>query len=79
MQWGGDAGAMFAKVIQKTNISDAIIKKAAELSGDKPIALATLMTAAAISAARAGAKVVLGDWGLTFIHICSILSNREER
>ena len=34
-------------------------------------------TAAAISAARAGAKVVLGDWGLTFIHICSILSNRE--
>lgn len=26
---------------------------------------------------RAGAKVVLGDWGLTFIHICSILSNRE--
>ena len=39
-------GAMFARVIQKTNISDAIIKKAAELSGDKPIALATLMTAA---------------------------------
>ncbi|WP_297967992.1 hypothetical protein [uncultured Anaerovibrio sp.] len=29
-----------------TNISDAIIKKAAELSGDTPIALATLMTAA---------------------------------
>lgn len=39
-------GSMFAKVIQKTNISDAIIKKAAELSGDKPIALAALMTAA---------------------------------
>ena len=39
-------GAMFAKVIQKTGISDEIIKKAAELSGDKPIAIAVLMTAA---------------------------------
>ena len=50
-------GSMFAKVIQKTNISDAIIKKAAELSGDKPIALATLMTAAT-------AFVFLGMTGL---------------
>ena len=39
-------GSMFAKVVQKTGISDAIIKKAAELSGDKPIAIAILMTAA---------------------------------
>ena len=35
-------GSMFARVIQKTGISDAIIKKAAELSGDQPIAIATL-------------------------------------
>lgn len=53
-------GAMFARVIQKTNISDAIIKKAAELSGDKPIALATLMTAAT-------AFVFLGMSGLSAV------------
>ena len=39
-------GSMFARVIQKTGISDTIIKKAAELSGDQPIAIASLMTAA---------------------------------
>ena len=39
-------GAMFARVIQKTGISDTIIKKAAELSGDQPISLAFLLTAA---------------------------------
>ena len=39
-------GAMFARVIQKTGISDTIIKKAAELSGDQPIAIASLMTGA---------------------------------
>ena len=39
-------GAMFAKVIQKTGISDAIIKKAAEMAGDRPIAIAFLMLAA---------------------------------
>jgi hypothetical protein len=39
-------GAMFARVIQKTGISDAIIKKAAELAGDRPIAIAFLMLAA---------------------------------
>lgn len=50
-------GSMFAKVIQKTGISDAIIKKAAELSGDKPIAIAFLMTAAT-------AFVFLGMTGL---------------
>ena len=39
-------GAMFARVIQKTGISDAIIKKAAEMAGDRPIAIAFLMLAA---------------------------------
>ena len=32
-------GSMFARVIQKTGITDTIIKKAAELSGDQPVAL----------------------------------------
>lgn len=50
-------GSMFAKVIQKTGISDTIIKKAAELSGDKPVAIASLMTAAT-------AFVFLGMTGL---------------
>lgn len=39
-------GAMFARVIQKTGISNAIIKKTAELAGDRPIAIALLMLAA---------------------------------
>ncbi len=39
-------GAMFARVIQKTGISAAIIKKAAEMAGDRPIAIAFLMLAA---------------------------------
>ena len=58
-------GAMFARVIQKTNISDAIIKKAAELSGDKPIALATLMTAATafgfLGMSGLGAVIMIGS------------------
>ena len=41
-------GAMFARVIQKTDISDTIIKKAAELSGDQPISIAFLLTAATV-------------------------------
>ena len=41
-------GAMFARVIQKTGISDAIIKKAAELSGDQPVSIAFLITAATV-------------------------------
>ena len=41
-------GAMFARVIQKTGISDTIIKKAAELSGDQPISIAFLLTAATV-------------------------------
>ncbi|SHJ74149.1 TRAP-type C4-dicarboxylate transport system, large permease component [Clostridium amylolyticum] len=39
-------GAMFAKVIQKQGISNAIIRKAAELAGDKPLAIAIVLTAA---------------------------------
>ena len=39
-------GSMFAKIIQKTGISDAIIKKAAEFSDDCPFSIAILMTAA---------------------------------
>ena len=41
-------GAMFARVIQKTGISNAIIKKTAELSGDQPISIAFLLTAATV-------------------------------
>ena len=39
-------GAMFARVIRKTGISDTIVKKAAELSGDRPVAVALVLTAA---------------------------------
>ena len=35
-------GAMFAKVIMKTGVSDTIIKKAAELAGDKPRSIAII-------------------------------------
>ena len=58
-------GAMFAKVIQKTGISDAIIKKAAELSGDQPIAIAVLMTAATafvfLGMSGLGAIIMIGS------------------
>ena len=58
-------GAMFAKVIQKTGISDEIIKKAAELSGDKPIAIAVLMTAATafvfLGMSGLGAIIMIGS------------------
>lgn len=39
-------GGMFAKVIQKQGISDAIIRKAAEMAGDKPFAIAFALTGA---------------------------------
>lgn len=39
-------GAMFARVIMKTGISDSIIKKAAELAGDKPLPIAVVLTGA---------------------------------
>lgn len=58
-------GSMFARVIQKTGISDAIIKKAAELSGDQPIAIASLMTAATafifLGMSGLGAIIMIGS------------------
>ena len=41
-------GAMFAKVIMKTGVSDTIIKKAAELAGDKPRSIAIILSFATI-------------------------------
>lgn len=54
-------GAIFAKVIQKEGISDAIIRKAAELAGDKPIMIAFALTAAIalIFTAMSGAGPVI--------------------
>jgi len=39
-------GSIFAKIIQKQGIADAIIRKAAEMAGDKPVAIAIALTAA---------------------------------
>lgn len=54
-------GAIFAKVIQKEGISDAIIRGAAELAGDKPLAIAVALTAAIalIFTAMSGAGPVI--------------------
>lgn len=54
-------GSIFARVIQKKGISDSIIKKAAELSGDKPliIALALTIAIAIIFTAMSGAGAVI--------------------
>lgn len=54
-------GAIFAKTIQKEGISDAIIRKAAELAGDKPTAIALALTAAIaiIFTAMSGAGPVI--------------------
>lgn len=54
-------GAIFAKVVQKEGISDAIIRKAAELAGDKPLAIALVLTAAIalIFTAMSGAGPVI--------------------
>lgn len=41
-------GAIFAKVIEKQGIAETIIHKAAELAGDKPLAMAFALTAAII-------------------------------
>ncbi len=41
-------GAIFAKVIEKQGIAETIIRKAAELAGDKPRAMAFALTAAII-------------------------------
>lgn len=54
-------GAIFAKVIQKKGISDAIIRKAAELAGDKPVVISVALTAAIalIFTAMSGAGPVI--------------------
>lgn len=41
-------GSMFAKVIQKQGVSNAIIRKAAELAGDKPLTIAFVLTLACV-------------------------------
>lgn len=41
-------GAIFAKLIEKQGIAESIIHKAAELAGDKPLAMAFALTAAII-------------------------------
>ncbi len=41
-------GAIFAKVIEKQGIAETIIRKAAELAGDKPLAMAFALTAAIV-------------------------------
>lgn len=54
-------GAIFAKIIQKKGISDSIIKRAAELAGDKPtiIAIAITTAIAIIFTAMSGAGAVI--------------------
>lgn len=39
-------GGMLAKVIEKTGISNGIVKRAAELAGDRPLVIALVLTAA---------------------------------
>ncbi len=60
-------GAMFARVIMKTGISDTIIKKAAELAGDQPFSIALILTAAT-------AFVFLGMSGLGAIIMVGSIS-----
>lgn len=58
-------GAMFARVIMKTGISNAIIKQAAELAGDRPLAIAFIMTAATafvfLGMSGLGAVIMVGS------------------
>lgn len=54
-------GGMFAKTIQKQGISNAIVRKAAELAGDKPLVIAFVLTAAVsvVFSALGGAGAVI--------------------
>ena len=58
-------GAMFARVIMKTGISDTIIKKAAELAGDQPLPIAIVLTAATafvfLGMSGLGAVIMVGS------------------
>jgi H+/gluconate symporter-like permease len=61
-------GAMFARVIMKTGISSTIIKKSAELAGDKPLAIALVMTCATafvfLGMSGLGAVIMVGSIAL---------------
>lgn len=61
-------GAMFARVIMKTGISATIIKKSAELAGDKPLAIALVMTGATafvfLGMSGLGAVIMVGSIAL---------------
>jgi H+/gluconate symporter-like permease len=58
-------GAMFARVVMKTGISGTIIKKAAELAGDRPRSIALAMTAATtfvfLGMSGLGAVIMVGS------------------
>ncbi len=58
-------GAMFARVIMRTGISDTIIKKAAELAGDQPLPIALILTAATafvfLGMSGLGAVIMVGS------------------
>lgn len=58
-------GAMFARVVMKTGISSTIIKKAAELAGDKPRSIAIIMTLATafvfLGMSGLGAVIMVGS------------------
>lgn len=64
-------GAMFARVIMKTGISASIIKKSAELAGDKPLALALIMTLATafvfLGMSGLGAVIMVGSIALSIL------------
>jgi len=58
-------GAMFARVIMKTGISGTIIKKAAELAGDKPRSIAIILSFATMfvfmGMSGLGAAIMVGS------------------
>lgn len=58
-------GAMFARVIMKTGIADALIKTAAELAGDHPVTIALVMSLATVfvflGVSGLGAVIMVGS------------------
>ena len=61
-------GAMFARVIMKTGIADAIVKTAAELAGDQPLTLAFALSLATVfvflGLSGLGAVIMIGSIAL---------------
>ena len=61
-------GAMFARVIMKTGIADALIKTAAELAGDQPVTIALVMSLATVfvflGLSGLGAVIMVGSIAL---------------